>query len=553
MKFPDILQLALRNLREAKLRVGLTTMGVVVGVAVIVTMVSFGLGLQRNTVERFKDLDLFNEITVYGRSLSGMLMAEFEKRGSAGEEKGEGAAEREGGAHAEGESGDGRGEGEGSAERREQAGRRGGRDDALSSARTLDDEALEEIGRIPGVAYVEPNLSFTAYVRANGRALRQAVGGARVPNPASRFRNFDAGSMIRSPDADEAVVDSAFLKAFGYKDAREAVGQTLELLAPPETKPSASASKDAGDDRAREEGRANTETRASEDKEAPLSFFGLPLDEPGDESGGASARKAEDELVARRFRIVGVLKDEIEGGNSGRNQRFRGLMPEANIYVPLAFANEWSGSNLDTLDRVAVELARRSGVLGAEEGNGYGSATVRVENPLLVKDVSKRLDELGFRSFSLFSQLDEIRKVFLIINAALGLLGSISLLVASFGIANTMIMSILERTREIGIMKAIGAEDREIKLIFFVEAAVIGLFGGVLGTLAGWGIDKLANRLAYQFILKPKGGAFIDFFSLPAYLWLGAILFAMLVSVAASLYPASRAARIDPVRALRHD
>jgi ABC-type transport system, involved in lipoprotein release, permease component len=71
-----------------------------------------------------------------------------------------------------------------------------------------------------------------------------------------------------------------------------------------------------------------------------------------------------------------------------------------------------------------------------------------------------------------------------------------------------MIMSILERTREIGIMKAIGAEDREIKLIFFVEAAVIGVFGGILGVLVAWGIDGVANRLAYRFILKPQGASF---------------------------------------------
>jgi putative ABC transport system permease protein len=138
-------------------------------------------------------------------------------------------------------------------------------------------------------------------------------------------------------------------------------------------------------------------------------------------------------------------------------------------------------------------------------------------------------------------------------NSVLGLLGGISLLVASFGIANTMIMSILERTREIGIMMAVGAEDREIKLIFFIEAAVIGLAGGILGSLAAWGIDAVANRLAYRFILKPQGASFIDFFALPPYLWLGAILFAVAVSITAALYPAARAARIDPVRALRHD
>jgi ABC-type antimicrobial peptide transport system permease subunit len=86
-----------------------------------------------------------------------------------------------------------------------------------------------------------------------------------------------------------------------------------------------------------------------------------------------------------------------------------------------------------------------------------------------------------------------------------------------------------------------------------VEAAVIGLIGGVLGVLLAWGIDGLANRLAYRFILKPQGASFVDFFSIPPYLWIGAILFALLVSIAAALYPASRAARIDPVRALRHD
>jgi putative ABC transport system permease protein len=149
--------------------------------------------------------------------------------------------------------------------------------------------------------------------------------------------------------------------------------------------------------------------------------------------------------------------------------------------------------------------------------------------------------------------MEQIRTVFLIMDSVLGLLGGISLLVASFGIANTMIMSILERTREIGIMKAIGAEDREIKLIFFLEASMLGLLGGVAGVLAGWGIDGIANKLAYRYFLKPRGASFIDFFELPPPLWLGAILFAVVVSILAALYPAARAARIDPVNALRHD
>src|SRR4029079_4588426 len=198
-------------------------------------------------------------------------------------------------------------------------------------------------------------------------------------------------------------------------------------------------------------------------------------------------------------------------------------------------------------------LARESGSLRPSDTEGYDSAVVRVDDPVALTAVRKQIQEAGFASISIVDQLEQFRTVFLIIDSVLGLLGGISLLVASFGIANTMIMSILERTREIGIMKAIGAEDREIKLIFFVEAAVLGLTGGVIGVLSAWGVDAIANRLAYRFILKPQGASFVDFFSLPPYLWLGAISFALFVSILAALYPASRAARIDPVRALRHD
>jgi putative ABC transport system permease protein len=231
----------------------------------------------------------------------------------------------------------------------------------------------------------------------------------------------------------------------------------------------------------------------------------------------------------------------------------RGLFPGAGIYIPLQAARQWILDHRGPMSQVALALARESGALSSSGVEGYDSAVVRVTNPVALTDVRKRLTEIGFGSFSIVDQLDQIRTVFLIIDSVLGLLGGISLLVASFGIANTMIMSILERTREIGIMKAIGAEDREIKLIFFVEAAVLGLTGGVIGTLFAWGIDAVANRAAYRFLLKPQGASFIDFFSLPPFLWLGAILFALIVSILAALYPATRAARIDPVKALRHD
>jgi ABC-type lipoprotein release transport system permease subunit len=493
MSFRDILRLSLRNLREARLRAVLTTMGVIVGVAVIVTMVSFGLGLQRNTVSRFRELDLFNEITVYGKSLQELIEGEMNRRGRGADDEDDEGPQRE----------------------------RGGRETGPGKTppRPLDDAALADIARIPGVASVEPNISFTAYVRLNGKARRALIGGALAPNPASRFKNFAAGRMIAGPDADEVVADEKFLREFGYEKPADAVGQRLELLAPPEKK------------------------GGGEDEEGTPNFFGIPLEEENGEGARADA------LVARSFTVVGVLGGEL----SGVGRRFRGLMPAYNVYVPLTAARAWKTEHGDELGEVALQLARESGALGADEEIGYGSAVVRVTDPVVLSEVRGRINELGFSSFSIMDQLEQLRTVFLVINAALGLLGGISLLVASFGIANTMIMSILERTREIGIMKAIGAEDREIKLIFFVEAGVIGLAGGVLGALLAWGIDAAANRLAYRFILRPQGASYIDFFALPPVLWLGAILFAVVVSVVAALYPAARAARIDPVKALRHD
>jgi ABC-type lipoprotein release transport system permease subunit len=545
----DILYLSLRNLREAKLRAILTTMGVIVGVAVIVTMVSFGLGLQRNTTARFKELDLFNEITVFGRSLASIAANGFGVPPASASPSASSTASSSATASPT-PSGDASASPNASASPDASArpqeirhGERWLRPDKAPE-RALDDAAIAEIAKIPGVAYVEPTVSFSAYVRSNNLAQMQSIGGAIVPNPSSRFKEFTAGGMIAAPEADEAVVDDRFLRDFGYAKASDAIGQKVDLLAP-EGKDEAGGTKTEGESK----GQANSQEakngpgEAQTDEEDVPNFFGIPLADDESEKDTGEGR-----LVARSFRIVGVLKSGENGA-----PRFRGMLPAAGVYVPLAAARAWTLEHRDVMGQVALLLARESGKLSEDEANGYGSAVVRVTDPVVLTDVRKRLTELGFGSFSIVDQLEQLRTVFLIMNSVLGLLGGISLLVASFGIANTMIMSILERTREIGIMMAVGAEDREIKLIFFVEAAVIGLAGGILGSLAAWGIDAAANRLAYRFVLKPQGANFIDFFALPPYLWLGAILFAVTVSIIAALYPAARAARIDPVQALRHD
>jgi putative ABC transport system permease protein len=279
MSFLDILKLALRNLRQAKLRAILTTMGVIVGVAVIVTMVSFGLGLQRNMLSRFKALDLFNEIQVFGRNLGDLVSSRAQSNSARNEN-----------------------------ERRDRRLRLKPED---KPTRILDDAAIAEIAKIPGVAYVEPSLMLFTYVRVNGHSQIESIGGASVPNASSRFKEFLAGQMISSPTADEAVVNDTFARDFGFENPADAVGKTIEFLAAPNSSSSES-------------------SKQNNAEEGPPTFFGLPLDED------ISSEPEGDALVAKKFRIVGVLNSQVkEGAGQGG---VRGLFPGARIYVPSAAA-----------------------------------------------------------------------------------------------------------------------------------------------------------------------------------------------------------------------
>ncbi len=188
---------------------------------------------------------------------------------------------------------------------------------------------------------------------------------------------------------------------------------------------------------------------------------------------------------------------------------------------------------------------------GKEEGT-YSSIYVRVTEMEDLTPVREKIEAMGVGVFALADELEEIKKVFLIMDSLLGAIGTIALIIAALGIINTMLMSILERTREIGVMKAVGGSENEIKFIFFVEAACIGLIGAIFGLMLGWLVTRIANQVMNTMVLPDNQGP-IDLFYFPLWLILGAVGFSVVVSLAAGLYPAVRAARIDPVRALRHD
>ena len=188
---------------------------------------------------------------------------------------------------------------------------------------------------------------------------------------------------------------------------------------------------------------------------------------------------------------------------------------------------------------------------------GYNGVVVRVSDVDRVLEVADTIDEMGFQTYTAQSFVQEIEGTFLIIQLIFGGIGAISLLVAAIGIANTMTMAILERTREIGLMKAIGASNRDVLVIFLGEAAGIGLIGGLLGTMLGWGIGKgldmilisvLTTRAAESGASVPDSIVFT-----PPYLMIFAILFSVLVGLFSGVMPSLRAASLQPVTALKYE
>ncbi len=184
---------------------------------------------------------------------------------------------------------------------------------------------------------------------------------------------------------------------------------------------------------------------------------------------------------------------------------------------------------------------------------GYDMVVVRAENLGMVTAVSEAIQELDLDAQSLEAILDAANQVLSLLQALLGSVGALALLVAALGVANTMMMAIYERTREIGVLKALGASSGEIRQLFTTEAALIGLIGGVFGLILGTLLGRLVDWGAHRYLINEGVTGVGQLSVVPPWLAIGALIFAALIGLLAGLYPAARAARLDPVQALRHE
>ena len=381
----------------------------------------------------------------------------------------------------------------------------------------LTDSILQAVRDMEHVEIAFPDETFAAKLRMNGKETERSV--QPFPAAMSRYSPYSdllGGEFYPTDSSRSVVIRWETLKKLGlivdYPDLR----YTLS----------------------REDSLKGTQIVSADSvigMEITLITAALNEDFPANPLGILMKRDFEPfRETERTYTVCGIISPRDEFSYD----RFRG-----GLLVPQVTAREIPRLNFSSI----------WDILGDDREDGtYSSIYVRVDRMEELSNVRKEIEALGVGVFAIADQLEEIKRGFLIIDSLLGAIGTVALIIAALGIINTMLMSILERTREIGIMKAVGGSENEIKFIFFIEAACIGLVGAVFGLLLGWGVTRIANHVMNTSLL-PDDQPFIDLFYFPLWLILGAVAFSIVISLAAGMYPAVRAARIDPVKALRHD
>jgi len=236
-----------------------------------------------------------------------------------------------------------------------------------------------------------------------------------------------------------------------------------------------------------------------------------------------------------------------DGEEISRNERLRvaGVLEESDgqddftVYAGLSDVESWNAW-------LTGEHADRDPT--------YDRAAVKIDDPANVEAVQAVIEEMDFGVFSASMILESINQFFVIVQLALGAVGAVAVVVAAIGIANTMTMAIYERTREIGIMKAVGATNRDVLRMFLAEAGAIGFLGGAIGTLVGAGVGIILDflvrtQLAATGNLQPDSN--IKILETPLWLMAFALAFATLIGLLSGVFPALRAASMQPLRALR--
>lgn len=469
MRWSDLLRMSISSLKRRKLRTFLTVLGVVIGTASIVVMISLGLGLQESMYAEVEKNGGTTGITVTGKESSGMYPG-----GSSDEE-----------------------------------GKKYITDDVIKELRTLGNvKSVEPVYNLSAIALkgrYEGSVELCGMTPEGIQSLNlELEAGGRLPDPGSAQLELLYGNAVLSNFYDKGTGKT-------YWDTGEAPdidlkNDSLFLILDQDSYYQSQ----------------NTNTGGSS----------------GVSEGGAEAGSQGQQPPAAPKKYVVKGSGVIAGGMDNYS------MDSFKVYCDLDKLREY----------LKKEFSGRviPGQPSTKSGKPYSkfvysSAKVQADDMENVEELAGTIRSLGYNVETNAEYIDSMKKQFAMVQAVLGGIGAVSLLVAAIGIANTMMMSIYERTKEIGVMKVIGCGLKNIRQLFLLEAAFIGLAGGIIGNILSLTMSVVINMFVSSGSLGVTGN--ISF--IPVWLLLVSTGFAVLVGTAAGYFPARRAMSLSPLEAIR--
>lgn len=448
MRFFDLLRMSSSNLLRRKLRTILTVLGVVIGTASIVVMISLGLGLQKSSMEQIEQYGGLTTINVYNY---------------------------------------GRWD--------------GGQDGDIEK---INDEVVERMRQIEHVELVSPILETSVMAKQGSYEGNFQIQGMTAE--ALQQMNIEVGEG-KLPSRDEGLqlfYGNQVITNFYNARTNEYYWDTMEL-------PDVDLMND------------------------PV-FIIFDTDAYWQSQGGGTSGQVTAAPKKYIIPTCGVMAGGVEDYSE-------------NAYSVLA--------DIDALKAQLKKVFKNKVIPGqpaTKSGKPYKEfyyerVYIRVDAMENVSAVQQEIQNMGYEAYSNAEWMEQTQEQMKMIQLVLGGIGAVSLFVAAIGIANTMMMSIYERTKEIGIIKVLGCDMRNIRTMFLMEAGFIGFFGGLIGLILSEAISLVINILA--------GGASEGYYSgisyIPPWLALIALAFAVLVGMLAGFFPALRAMKLSPLAAIRNE
>lgn len=453
MRFSDLLSMSVNNLRRRKLRTFLTVLGVIIGTASIVVMVSLGIGLNELTMEDIASYGSLTEIDIYSNAMWG------------------------------------------------------GKEDG-SEPKYMTDEVIKQFKRLDHVTSVSPMLN--TYVLMKQGAYQGNINLIGVTQ--EYMKNIPLGwGKIPDPDSQELQMLVGNMVIRNFYNTKSKGGRYYG---------------------------SDSDLPDIDFQNRPM-FVIFDTDAYYSSQGNQSSEGGNIIKPPKKYMlpVSGMVEGGVEDWN---NYSF-------SVYV-----------DIDALKSQLKQVFKKKPIPNQptnKKGKPYNyfiydQAVVEVDDMENVAEVQKIINDMGFQASSKAEWLEQSQKQSSMVQAVLGGIGAVSLFVAAIGIANTMMMSIYERTKEIGIIKVLGCDMRNIRNMFLLESGFIGFMGGVIGIALSYGISFLVNKFLSGEMLAGVPG---DLSRIPPWLSLSAVAFAILVGMVAGFFPALRAMKLSPLAAIRNE